>query len=100
MTEQRQVEWIATACKTVNRGGHIYWTKVKKQVDTWAENTDVRFAVEERMDNSENITIELRTAQDGEKSRQWETRTCDVWVDVFDTLEEAEELYNGLCAHR
>lgn len=43
MTEQRQAELIASACKAAGLDGHIRWIEGKKQADTWAEKIAVRF---------------------------------------------------------
>ena len=43
MTEKRQAELIATACKEAGLGGHIRWIEGKKQADTFAEKIAVRF---------------------------------------------------------
>ena len=43
MTEQRQAELIAAACKEAGLDGHIRWIESKKQADTWAEKIAMRF---------------------------------------------------------
>lgn len=43
MTEQKQAELIAAACKEVGLDGHIKWIEVKKQAQTWAERMAIRF---------------------------------------------------------
>ena len=36
MTEQRQAELIAAACKEAGLDSHIRWIESKKLADTWA----------------------------------------------------------------
>ena len=43
MTEQRQAELIAAACKEAGLDSHIRWIDTKKQADTWAEKIAMRF---------------------------------------------------------
>ena len=43
MTEQRQAELIAAACKEAGLDSHIRWIESKKQADTWAEKIAMRF---------------------------------------------------------
>lgn len=43
MTEKRQAELIAAACKEAGLDGHIRWIEGKKQADTWAEKIAMRF---------------------------------------------------------
>lgn len=43
MTEQRQAELIAAACKEAGLDSHIRWIDTKNQADTWAEKIAVRF---------------------------------------------------------
>lgn len=43
MTEQRQAELIAAACKEAGLDGHIRWIEGRKQAHTWAEKIAVRF---------------------------------------------------------
>lgn len=55
----------------------------------------MQYAVEARIFDTGKIVAKVRPAQDGEESRVYETRICDVWVDVFDTPEEAQEFCRG-----
>ena len=50
----------------------------------------MKYAVEARIFNNGRIVAKTRPAMNGEESSYTETRSCDVWVDVFDTAEEAE----------
>ncbi len=49
-----------------------------------------RYAVEARIFSNGKIMAKVRLAQEGEESGCQETRLCDVWIDVFDTKQEAE----------
>ena len=52
------------------------------------------YAVEARIFNNGKIVARVRPAQEGEENGCTETRTCDVWVDIFDTEEEARQFCN------
>ncbi|MBS6510606.1 MAG: hypothetical protein KH334_02800 [Clostridiales bacterium] len=43
MTDERQAELIATACKEAGLDGHIKWIKRAKDAQTWAERIAERF---------------------------------------------------------
>ncbi len=49
----------------------------------------MKHAVEARIFNNGKIITKLRLAEKEEESRKEETRTCDIWIDVFNTYEEA-----------
>lgn len=49
----------------------------------------MKYAVEARIFNGGKIVAKVRPAQEGEEEGCRETRSCDIWVDVFDTEEEA-----------
>ncbi len=49
----------------------------------------MKYAVEARIFNNGKIITKLRLAEEEEESRKEETRTCDIWIDVFNTHEEA-----------
>lgn len=49
----------------------------------------MKYAVEARIFGAGKIVAMVRPAQNGEESHREETRTCDVWVDVFETEKEA-----------
>lgn len=51
----------------------------------------MKFAVEARIFNNGKIIVKVRPAEDGEESSMTETKLCDIWVDVFDTKEEADD---------
>lgn len=51
----------------------------------------MKHAVEARIFNNGKIITKLRLAEEEEESRKEETRTCDIWIDVFDTYEEAKQ---------
>lgn len=50
-----------------------------------------KYAAEARIFNTGKIIAKVRPAADGEETNMYETRTCDIWVDVFDSRQEAEE---------
>lgn len=50
-----------------------------------------RYAVEAKIFNNGKIVAKMRKASEGEESGCTETRSCDVWVDVFDSEQEAED---------
>lgn len=50
-----------------------------------------KWAVEARIFDSGRIVAKVRKAEEGEESSYRETRSCDIYIDVFDTLEEARE---------
>lgn len=50
----------------------------------------MKYAVEARIFDNGRIVAKVRSAVDGEKGGCTETRSCDVWVDIFDTKEEAQ----------
>lgn len=52
------------------------------------------YAVEARIFNNEKIMAKLRGALPKEESSHVETRTCDIWIDVFDSFEDAKEFLN------
>ena len=52
------------------------------------------YAVEARIFNNGKIVARVRPAQEGEENGCTETRTCDVWVDIFDTEKEARQFCN------
>lgn len=49
-----------------------------------------RYAVEARIFADGKIITKVRPALPGEESYQYGTRACEVWIDVFDSEEEAE----------
>lgn len=51
----------------------------------------MKYAVEARIFNNGKIIAKVRPAEDGEESHMTETKLCDIWVDVFDSREEAED---------
>lgn len=50
----------------------------------------MEYAVEARIFNNGRIVAKVRPAEKGEESGRTETRTCDVWVDIFKTEAEAK----------
>lgn len=50
-----------------------------------------RWAVEAKVFTAAKIVAKIRPAEPGEESGCQETRSCDVWVDIFDTYEEAAD---------
>ena len=55
----------------------------------------MKYAVEARIFNNGKIVAKIRPAEQGEESNCRETRTCDVWTDVFEDEFEAEEFLKG-----
>ena len=55
----------------------------------------IRYAVEARIFNHGKIVAKVREAGTDEENGCRETRTCDIWVDVFDTQKEAEQFCAG-----
>ena len=51
----------------------------------------MKYAVEARIFNNGKITAKVRPTEDGEESYMTETKLCDIWVDVFDSREGAED---------
>ncbi|CAK7002704.1 hypothetical protein [Tissierella sp.] len=54
----------------------------------------MKYAVEARIFNNGKIVTKVREAEDGETSGCKETRTCDIWIDVFETEGEAIRFAN------
>lgn len=50
-----------------------------------------RYATEARIFADGKIIIKVRPALPEEESYQYGTRACEVWIDVFDSREEAED---------
>ena len=48
-----------------------------------------KWAVEARIFDRGRIVAKVRKAEPSEENHSTETRTCDIWVDIFDTQEEA-----------
>ncbi len=49
----------------------------------------MKYAVEARIFNNGKIVAKVRPAAENEKEGLTETRTCDIWVDVFENESEA-----------
>lgn len=49
----------------------------------------MKYAVEARIFNSGKIVAKVRPAKEDEVDGCTETRTCDIWVDIFETESEA-----------
>lgn len=49
----------------------------------------MKYAVEARIFNNGRIVTKIRPALDGEENNSIETNSCDIWVDIFDTEQEA-----------
>lgn len=54
-----------------------------------------RWAVEGRFFNNGRCVSNVRKAEEGEENCCRETRSCDIYIDIFDTLEEAREFAAG-----
>lgn len=52
----------------------------------------MKYAVEARIFITGRIVTKVRTALDGEEDRHEETRTCDIWIDIFETIQEAQKM--------
>ena len=52
------------------------------------------FAVEARIFNNGKIVVRVRESKPDEIEGCTETRTCDVWVDLFETCEDAVRFKN------
>ena len=55
----------------------------------------MKYAVEARIFNNGRIVSKIRPADDGEMDSNKQTDTCDIWVDVFQTKEEAASFLKG-----
>lgn len=51
----------------------------------------MKWAVEAKIFNGGKIVAKIRPAKDGEVEGCTETRTCDIWVDIFGEKGEAEK---------
>ena len=51
----------------------------------------MKYAVEAKIFNNGKAVARVRPAMDGEEDSYSETRSCDIYIDVFDTKEEAED---------
>ncbi len=49
----------------------------------------MKYAVEARIFNSGKIVARMREAEEWEKDNCRETRSCDIYIDIFDSEEEA-----------
>ena len=49
----------------------------------------MKYAVEARVFYNGRVVTKIREAEAGEINFRTETNTCEIWVDVFDTKEEA-----------
>lgn len=54
-------------------------------------SNNTKWAVEARIFDSGKIVVKVRPALEDEQEGCTETRTCDIWVDIFDTQTEAEK---------
>ena len=54
----------------------------------------MKYAVEARIFNNGRIVTKVRPALDGEENKSTETNSCDIWVDIFDTEQEALRFQN------
>lgn len=50
-----------------------------------------RYAVEAKIFDNGKIVAKMRKALEGEESGCTETRSCDIWVNVFDSEQEAKD---------
>ncbi len=55
----------------------------------------MKFAVEARIFTNGMAVYKIRPAEVGEESSTNQTMTCEIWIDVFDTEQEAREFAKG-----
>ena len=53
----------------------------------------MKYAVESKIFNNGKAVVKVRPARDGEEDSYSETRSCDIYIDVFDSKEDAEAFY-------
>lgn len=53
------------------------------------------YAVEARVFHNGKIVAKVRPALPGEDNTREETRSCDIWIDIFETEREARQFCNG-----
>lgn len=51
----------------------------------------MKYAAEARIFNNGRIITKVRPAQDGEEDHMTKTEKYDIWVDVFENEQEAED---------
>ena len=49
----------------------------------------MQWAVEARIFNNGKVVSKVRKAEEGEENSHRETRSCDIWIDLFETQQEA-----------
>ncbi len=54
----------------------------------------MKYAVEARIFNNGKIVVRVRGSKPEEEEGCTETRTCDIWVDLFDGYNEAVKFRN------
>ncbi len=54
----------------------------------------MKYAVEAKVFNNGRIVAKVRPALEGEEDGCRETRTCDIWTDIFETEEDAQSFCN------
>lgn len=52
-----------------------------------------KWAVEARMFYNGKVVVRMRKARLGEEDSREETKTCEIWIDIFDSEEEARNFY-------
>lgn len=55
----------------------------------------MKYAVEARVFSNGMVVSKVRPAVDGEENSTNQTMTCEIWIDVFDTEQEAREFAKG-----
>ena len=55
----------------------------------------MKYAVEARIFTNGMVVSKIRPAAAGEESGANQTMTCEIWIDVFDTEQEAREFAKG-----
>ncbi len=53
------------------------------------------YAVEAKVFNSGKIVAKIRPAKPDEVERCTETRSCDIWIDLFDDYDAAVDFKNA-----
>lgn len=55
---------------------------------------ETKYAVEARIFSNGKIIAKVRHAEDGETNGCTETRSCDIWIDIFDNEKDARQFCN------
>ena len=55
---------------------------------------ETKYAVEARIFDNGKIVAKVRPAREGEEEGCTEARACAIWVDIFETEQEARKFLN------